>query len=147
MTFEHGKTAPVRWPARRHALAWYLYELATPSFQQKYWVEGMQTRPGEMHGFSLIINFFFDDTDLGDHADTTVGGILTDELEVAALQRLGKALNRVYDSVGSSKEDVAYVSSPHWPAVVDAAVRAYRLLRPRLQSEGDNLLPPPHSPA
>jgi hypothetical protein len=147
MKFEYEKIAPVRWPTRRHALVWYLYELASPSFQQKYWIEGERAETGEMHDFSLIINFFFDDTELGDHSERTIGDILTDELEVSALQRVGRALSRVCASVGPGSADVDYVTSAHWAEVVGAAVKAYRLLRPRLQLEGDNLLPPPRSSA
>lgn len=142
MTFEYEDCAPVEWPIRRHSLLWYLYELATPSFQQKYWIEGRQADKGSIHGLSVVISFFFDDTDLGDQAERTPGTILTDELEVAAVQQVGRALNRVHDLVGAGKADFDYVSSPCWVDVIDAARNAYQLLRPRLEREGDDLLPP-----
>jgi hypothetical protein len=95
-----------------------------------------------MFGFSLVINFFFDDTELGEHAEQTIGGILIDELEVCAVRRIGEALAQVYDEVGRGKEDAEYLSSPKWPKVIEAAKKTYRLLRPRLHMEGDTILPP-----
>jgi hypothetical protein len=81
------------------------------------------------------------DRQLGMHAQLGVS-ILIDELEVSAVRRVGKTLNQVYDEVGSRKPDIEYLSCPKWPAVIDAATAAYRLLRPRLQMEGDTILPP-----
>jgi hypothetical protein len=48
----------------------------------------------------------------------------------------------VYDEMGPGKPDIEYLSSPKWPVVIDAATKAYRLLRPRLQMEGGTILPP-----
>jgi hypothetical protein len=74
VTWEYEKIAPVKWLVRRHTLLSFLYELASPEFQQERWI-------GTTH-------------------------------------------------------------APHWSTVVSAARKAYRLLRPRLLSEGDDILPP-----
>lgn len=95
-----------------------------------------------MSGLIFVATFLFDDTELGEHAERTVGYILIDELEVAAIQRVVGALERVYQELGNGKSDAEYCSSRHWPAVVEAAKKAYRLLRPRVSAEGDDLLPP-----
>jgi len=142
MTFDYEKTAPVRWPHRRHQLLWSLYELASPSFQREKWLNKSPSRAGTMYGFEFVINFFFDDTDLAEHPETTLGDILVDELEVSAVRRLGEALNDVYKHVGPRKSDLEYLSSSIWQHVITSAQNAYSLLRPRVISEGDNIVPP-----
>ena len=145
MTFEdYERTAPVRWPARRHELLWYLHELASPSLQQERWIEMKPGTPGEMHGFDFVSHFFFDDTELGENPEHTLGDILIDGLEVTAVRNTVDALDRVLHEVGvgRDKRDADYVSSSRWPKVIETATAAYRLLRPRLQAEGDTILPP-----
>ena len=110
MTLEHEKTVSVRWPQRRHTLACYLYELASPDFQNERWIEGRGGTPGTMYGFSLIVNFFFDDTELAKNPGGTVGDILLDELELAVIRNVGKSLSNV----------------------IVTSQKAYRLLRSRM---------------
>ena len=147
MTFEYEKTAPVRWPQRRHSLVCYLYELANPVLQQERWIEGKDDRPGIMYGFGLVINFFFDDTELAENPEGTIGDILLDELEVSAIRNVGKALDQVLKEVGLDKSDLDYLSSSSWRDTVLSAQKAYRLLRPRVVAEGDNMLPPELEPS
>lgn len=142
MTFEYEKTSPVRWPHRRHSLVWYLYQLADPQFQQDKWIDGQPDGTGNLYGFSFVVHFFFDDTDLAEHPETTLGDILLDELEVSAVGDVGCTLSQVYDQVGPGKADLDYISFPSWQKVVDSAHKAYRLMRSRLLAEGDSLLPP-----
>jgi hypothetical protein len=100
--------------------------------------------PGEMYGFDFVIHFFFDDTDLGENPENTLGDILIEGLEVAAVRNIVDALARVLNEVGvgRDKKDADYVSSSTWPKVIETATAAYRLMRPRLQAEGDTILPP-----
>jgi hypothetical protein len=142
MTFEYENTAPVRWSTRRHELLWFLYELASPLIQQQRWIEGKSRAPGDAHGFSFVVNFFFDDTELAQRPEHTLGDILLDELEVTAVRRIGQELERVYDEIGPGQPDIEYISAARWPKVIIAAKEAYRLLRPRVRGEGDNLVPP-----
>jgi hypothetical protein len=82
---DYENLAPVRWPVRRHSLLCYLHELASTSLQQERWIEMKPGPPGQMYGFWLVINFFFDDTELGENPEHTLGGILLDGLEVTAV--------------------------------------------------------------
>jgi hypothetical protein len=119
-----------------------LHELASPFLQQERWIEVAADPPGKMHGFDFVVHFFFDDTDLGENPEHTFGGILIDGLEVTAVRNVVDALDRVLYEVGRDKEDTDYVSSSKWPKVIETAAAAYRLMRPRLQAEGDTILPP-----
>ena len=132
MSPEHEKTTLIRWPQRRHTLAVYLYELANPDFQRERWIEGKGGTPGIMYGFWLIINFFFDDTELAENPAGTVGYILLDELEVAAIRNLDKAMKDVLQEVGSKDSDQDYIAAPSWSKVVLTAQKAYRLIRSRM---------------
>ena len=142
MTPEHEKTGSVRWPQRRHTLACYLYELASPDFQHERWIEGRGGTPGTMYGFSLIVNFFFDDTELAKNPGGTVGDILLDELELAVIRNVGKALSNVLGEIGVNKSDRDYVSSRGWSNVIVTSQKAYRLLRSRMVSGAEGSLPP-----
>jgi hypothetical protein len=126
VTWEYEKIAPVKWPVRRHTLLWFLYELASPEFQQERWIGASHDRPGEIHGLSIVTDFVFDDTDLAKSTAETLGYILRDELEVTAVRHVGQAMEHLYDREGLNKEEVAYVNSPYWPKVVAAARKAYR---------------------
>ena len=140
------KTTPVRWPQQRHTLAVYLYELANPHFQRERWIEGKGAKPGVMDGFWLIINFFFDDTELAENPAGTVGYILLDELEVAAIRNLDKAMKDVLQEVGSKDSDQDYIAAPSWSKVVLTAQKAYRLIRSRMASAGNAVPPELNSP-
>ena len=143
MPFEdYERAAPVRWPVRRHELLCYLHELASPTLQQERWIEMKPGTPGEMYGFDFVIHFFFDDTDLGENPELTLGDILIDGHETAAVRRVAEALDQVLHDVGLNQDDADYVSSPTWSKVIETATEAYQLMRPRLQAEGDTLLPP-----
>jgi hypothetical protein len=146
MTFEYEKTSPVRWAQRRHTLACYLYELASPAVQQQRWIEGKEAGPGLMSGLDFVVHFLFDDTELAENPEGTIGDILLDDLEVAAIRNVSRTLDQAMKDVGRDKADLDYISSRSWSPVVLAAQKAYRLLRPRMLSEGDNLLPPELEP-
>jgi hypothetical protein len=95
-----------------------------------------------MYGFDFVIHFFFDDTELGENPEHTLGGILIDGHEVTAIRNIVDALDRVLHEVGLDRADADYVSSPRWQMVIETATAAYRLMRSRLKAEGDTILPP-----
>ena len=143
---EFEKTVAIRHPQRRHELLWYLFELASPSEQHERWILQKSRSPGQMEGFDFVVHFFFDDTDLGEHTDNELGYILIDELEVSAVGQVSKALNTVLKAVVGNQPDAVYLARAEWQRVIAAAIKAYRLIRPRLKAEGDTILPPELAP-
>lgn len=56
--------------------------------------------------------------------------------EVSAVRRVDEAPNKMYNQMGSGKKDIEYLSCPRWSKVIEAVMKAYRLLYAGLKMEG-----------
>lgn len=133
----------VRFPERRHELLWYLHELASDAHQRAHWIAGAGSMQRSPDGLDFVVHFLFDDTDLGADPRRTLGDILKDDIEVASVRRVSEALQSVLNALPTGAADVEYLNLPGWKRVLAASRDAYRLLRTRLASEGDKIIPPP----
>lgn len=134
MTAREPEAACVRYPAIRHELLWYLYELANPDVQRSDW--------GGRWGMKFVVHFFFDETVLGEAPHSTLGEILKDDIEAALVGRVGRALRQILSAFPPASPDEDYLGHESWQEVVNSSQAAFKIFRPRLIEEGDEIVPP-----
>ena len=116
-------------PALRARLLWHLDKLSDRKYQEDAWIGGRYLPGAEFDGFDAAVDFFYDATALAEDPDGAVGRYLRDDAEVAAIRRLATVLDRLLAGVGRGRTDAEYLAAPEWDEVVEAAGRAYRVLR------------------
>ncbi|MFG2819195.1 hypothetical protein ACGFX4_07155 [Kitasatospora sp. NPDC048365] len=97
--------------------------LASPAWQREVWLD-----PAEFEDLDHIVHVLFDDFCDASAPLPWLGQCLRTEQEVELMARLGTAYTIVQEEVGADAPDVAYLDSPHWPAVVAAAARLAQVL-------------------
>lgn len=128
----------VELPGKREELQYYLQALSNRDFQERAWVQGIFP-PGVVYdSFDYAINFFFDDTHLADNPQGTVGWILEDAREVAAVQTVTRALDHVLKQQGTDRPVTEYLASSEWQAVIEASDLALAIVKsaPERESSG-----------
>nr|WP_186768226.1 hypothetical protein [Streptomyces qinzhouensis] len=75
----------------------------------------------------MVVNIL-DDARVLDDPEQTVGEVLQDEHEAAALRELAEPLEVLINMLGDAP-DATYIASLHWPAVVRAAQTAHKRMR------------------
>ncbi len=114
----------VQYPWRRTELLYYLDILASPEKQRQIWLEHIFP-PGIVYSeLDYAIHFLFDDTALADDPEVTVGDILLNQDEVAAIKAVTSAIDAVLNQLGIDKTQEKYLTSPEWYPVIEAAKAA-----------------------
>ncbi|WP_442780897.1 SCO4402 family protein [Caulobacter sp. SL161] len=116
-------------PWIRVELIAYLEELAIPD-PRPIW--RAQAKQGLISGVDQVIHFFFDDHDFD---DSDVGSCLFDQAEVALVQSVKRALDRLVEKLpyGGDEE---YVTNPLWKSVTASASAAHEAIRGRIAKGG-----------
>ena len=63
-----------------------------------------------------------------DNIDIQIGCRLRNKKEAVAVQKLARVLSDTIDKIGVEQKDEAYINSPLWQEVVQAAKEAYDVL-------------------
>lgn len=79
---------------------------------------------GLVSGIDEVFHFFFDDHDFDERS---IGAVVFDRAEVAAVEAVKGAFEAVLQAVGDAGDD-AFVEHPLWPEVTKAAASAMSLL-------------------
>jgi hypothetical protein len=101
--------------------------LADPEYQRAAWVRH-ELPPGQYDELTHRIHILYDDTQVLEDPAAAVGVYLCTHDEVDAMQKLAAALDALFDEMGTELPDEDYLQAPGWPAVVEAAREALRLL-------------------
>ncbi|WP_370949661.1 hypothetical protein AB5J62_19435 [Amycolatopsis sp. cg5] len=116
----------VTYPAMRANIVEALRAMADPEHQNRVWLREEYARDGSYDDFTLHINSF-DDLQMRDFPERTVGDILRNKEELQAIRAVNDALATLFDRLGYQLSDEEYVNSPEWPQVVKTASAALRV--------------------
>lgn len=111
-----------------------LETLADPAYQRRMWVDERHQHPNLIEDLDQNIHVLYDDTDVLEAPERTIGFVLRNQREADAMRALGKVLSPLYDSLPAGTEDATVISMPEWQGVVAAAQAAVRVFR---QSDRD----------
>lgn len=103
--------------------------LADEEYQWRVWVDKKYPTVGYYDDFWVNVNLLFDDSLVLENPRDSLGAVLINQSEVAAMEDLAKSVLDFLESQGRDKSDAEYVSSPEWSVVVSSARRAYATLR------------------
>ncbi|MFJ8229642.1 hypothetical protein ACIQ9E_06720 [Streptomyces sp. NPDC094448] len=117
----------VEFPAVRVQVAAVLKSLADSRHQQHVWADRAQGPGDAVDDLTMVVNVL-DDARVLENPEQTVGEVLRDEHEAAALRELAELLDVLIDMLGDAP-DADYMASPRWPAIVRAARTARERMR------------------
>ncbi|AZQ71325.1 MULTISPECIES: SCO4402 family protein [Streptomyces] len=101
--------------------------LSDREYQQRVWIDRQYPSPGYYDDFTLNVNVL-DDAAVLDDPNSAVGFTLASDEEARAMADLAVSINEVLAAVGSESPDSAFLGSPLWGDVLDAAKNALRVL-------------------
>jgi hypothetical protein len=119
----------VKYPWMRDELTAVLKSLSSREYQEKYWIGLEFDEKVKEDNFDLSVHFLYDDTELSEAPERTVGIILKDENEVVAIRRLVRAIDVVFERYGLNLSDAQYLQKPEWKAVIDSARDGLRVIK------------------
>ena len=117
----------VRFPEMRAEIVGAVAALADPAYQWSAWVR-RELPEGHYDEFTLRIHILYDDTQVLEDPDRTVGVYLKSQEEADAMRGLGHAIDSLFAELGTERSDEEYLRAPGWDLVVDAAKNAQRIL-------------------
>src|SRR3546814_11564142 len=98
-----------RYPNMRDELLDYLGGVAYAHYQQKVWVRG-QPQPGIEHDeLDYGLHFLFDDTDLAQSPEKTIGVFLLNKEEARAVHSVTQSLDALLTQYGAELSDAEYL--------------------------------------
>ncbi len=97
--------------------------LADSEYQQRVWIDRNYPSPDYFDDFTLNVNILGDAAILDDPY-AVIGYTLASEREAQAMKGLSDQLNRIIEVVGSDSPDSAFLASPLWEGVIEAAKTA-----------------------
>src|SRR3546814_15953807 len=107
------------YPNMREELLEDLDGLADLDYQQKVWVRG-EPHPGIQHDeLDYALHFLFDDTDLAESPEKSIGVFLLDKEEARVVHCVTQALDALLTQYGVDLSDARYLAKPEWTQVVD----------------------------
>jgi hypothetical protein len=119
----------VEYPWLRFQLIDYIGGLADREYQCQAWIE--DKCPGGGHDeLDYTIHFFFDDTRLASVPEATIGLILKNEKEAAAIADLTRKIDFVLEKYGTHLTDKEYIEKEEWEDVIQSAKVAKELFGP-----------------
>lgn len=94
--------------------------LADSEYQKRVWIERKYPNPDYFDDFTLNVNIL-DDATILDNPHAVIGYTLASEEEAQAMKSLADRLLQIIEEVGSESPDSAFLASPLWNGVVEAA--------------------------
>jgi hypothetical protein len=104
-----------------------LKRLSDINYQERVWVRN-DVSQGYEDCFDFVVNLFFDDTELADSPEKTIGIILKDHREVNAIRTVTQSIDSLLHKLGTDRLDKDYISDPDWSKVVEASKSALLIL-------------------
>ncbi|GAB3511062.1 SCO4402 family protein [Amycolatopsis cihanbeyliensis] len=119
----------VRFPGMRTVVVEAVEHLADAEYQQQVWVR--KEHPHEQMPYTTddAVHALYDDTSVFEEPEHAVGNVLRNKEEAEALQPLKRALDTVFDELGTDLDDAEYATAPQWAVVVATARSALAVLR------------------
>ncbi len=119
----------VRYPQMRNELLETLRVLAERDYQQRAWVEHCYPASIQYDSFDEAVHFLYDDTLLAKNPNAAIGQILKNSEEAHSIEAVYNALDRVFDDLGRSQADEAYINAAQWETVIAAASSALQVMK------------------
>ncbi len=114
----------VKYPEMRKELVGHLQALSDPDYQRRVWVGKNKEGTIQHDEFDYAVHFLYDDTPLSDDPRSTIGWILSTELEADLIEKLVGAIESIFQKYGTGLTDEQYIGLAEWGGVVDAAREA-----------------------
>jgi hypothetical protein len=116
-------------PGMRRELILNIADLSDKEMQCNKWVD-QRFSHSFWNNLSYSVHALFDDADYrkDDPKPIMIGITLRNKEEVAVVRHLISVLDKVLDKIGIKQPDSAYLNSPLWDDVVEAAKHAYEVL-------------------
>ncbi|MGC5288022.1 SCO4402 family protein [Micromonospora sp. DT231] len=118
----------IRFPEMRHEIVRAVQALADPVYQWSAWVR-RELPPGEYDEFTHRVHILYDDTQVLEDPDAAIGAYLRSPEEADAMRHLARAIDSLFEELGTELSDEEYLQAPGWAAIVDAAGVALATLR------------------
>ncbi len=114
----------IKFPQLRLMLIDSLKDLSDRELQRREWISKTAA-----HRFWDTLRFdvavIFDDLDLEDDLEGSIGYHILDQEEADVLRPLIVSLRAILNKIGREQPDAAYINSPLWDKVVASAQKAY----------------------
>ncbi|MGW5122210.1 SCO4402 family protein [Streptomyces noursei] len=110
----------IRLPEMREEVFSAVRALADSEYQKRVWIERKYPNPDYFDDFTLNVNIL-DDATILDNPHAVIGYTLASEEEAQAMKSLADRLLQIIEEVGSESPDSAFLASPLWNGVVEAA--------------------------
>jgi hypothetical protein len=119
----------VEFPGMRRELILYIRDLADKEMQRNKWADHRFPHPF-WNNLSYSVHALFDDADYrkDDPDPIMIDVTLRDKAEVKVVRNLISVLDNALNKIGIEQPDSAYLNSPLWDDVVEAAKHAYEVL-------------------
>ncbi|MER6046642.1 hypothetical protein ABT168_04085 [Streptomyces sp. NPDC001793] len=117
----------IRLPEMREEVVSAVRALADPEYQKRVWIERKYPNPGYFDDFTLNVNILGDATVLDDPY-AAIGYTLASEEEAQAMKGLSDRLLHIIEEVGSESPDSAFLASPLWDGIAEAARNALEVM-------------------
>ncbi|MFF2809614.1 hypothetical protein ACFVT2_21035 [Streptomyces sp. NPDC058000] len=117
----------IRLPKMREEVFSAVRALADPEYQKRVWIERKYPNPDYFDDFTLNVNIL-DDATILDNPHAVIGYTLASEEEAQAMKSLANRLLQIIEEVGSESPDSAFLASPLWDGVVEAANNALEVM-------------------
>ncbi|MFF6998540.1 hypothetical protein ACFY93_26750 [Streptomyces sp. NPDC008313] len=125
---EFSELITVTLPEMRKSVLSAVRALSDKAYQERVWLDHDYPQEGYYDDFSMNIHILFDDTLVLDDPAASLGTVLKCQEEVEVMASLAAALENLFDREGGQREDLDYVRSPLWDAVVRCASRAHFIM-------------------
>ncbi|ANZ21393.1 hypothetical protein SNOUR_40825 [Streptomyces noursei ATCC 11455] len=117
----------IRLPEMRAGVIAAVQALADGEYQRRVWIDRIYPTPGYFDDFTLTFNIL-EDAAILDDPYAAIGRTLASEGEATALSALSDRLVRIIQEVGAESPDGAFLASPSWNGVIEAARSALALM-------------------
>jgi hypothetical protein len=118
----------IQYPNMREELVGYLRSLSDIEYQKRIWVEGLSEEGVQHDELDYAIHYLYDDTNLAENPESTVGVILRNNLEASRIASLISSIDVIFEKYGKCLADAEYMALPEWQAVIAAAQNALDLI-------------------
>ncbi|QHC23156.1 SCO4402 family protein [Streptomyces sp. GS7] len=119
----------IRLPKMRGEVLSAVRALADPEYQKRVWIDKIYPNPDFFDDFTLNVNIL-DDAAILDNPFNVIGYTLASDQEAEAMKALSDRLLQIIEEVGSESTDSAFMASPLWDGVVQAAKNALEVMAP-----------------
>ncbi|MGW1269921.1 SCO4402 family protein [Streptomyces sp. NPDC002491] len=125
---EFSNLKKVELPEMRKSVISAVHALSDEDYQRRVWIRKEYPEEGYYDDFEINLHILFDDTLVLDDPESSIGMTLRSRDEAVAMKELAAAIDGLLAREGGDREDIDYINSPLWPAVVSSASMALALM-------------------